>query len=462
MALLSYIIFIWAVLHTTLAQSSANRCANDNGVCSYNLCSRYYVSSTSAQLCPNPYQRCCVAERCLTVYGGNCQSSQSSCSGSSYTHDSSFYRLCQQSTDSCCITSMPGRATTTPSPTLPPATSVTTDKCVSYGGQCADQTKYRCDNGVFRLLGDNSQVLCNKWYSNNERCCMADNSGSTGGRVSPTPASPSTTVQPSNPVSSTKSGCGVSKVSLTNKRIVGGNTAEKGEWPWQASIIKSTSVYGRSFSHTCGGTLISSQWVISAAHCFQSVTNQYQIRVRVGEHSFYVDEGTEDSVIVSNIIVHPSYVHSANKNDIAMIKLSKPVDLTSKYLSTACLPDISDMDEFYKTSECYTTGWGKTQGTSGDSNILQEVQSTLVSQSSCYAKWGYKIDGTKVCFGNGYKGACQGDSGGPLVCKKDGLFHLVGVVSYGSKSCVERYVPTVFTNVAAYRSWIEQVMASYF
>jgi len=55
----------------------------------------------------------------------------------------------------------------------------------------------------------------------------------------------------------------------------------------------------------------------------------------------------------------------------------------------------------------------------------------------------------------------QGDSGGPLVCKKDGLFHLVGVVSYGSKSCVERYVPTVFTNVAAYRSWIEQVMASY-
>lgn len=65
-------------------------------------------------------------ERCLTVYGGNCQSSQSSCSGSSYTHDSSFYRLCQQSTDSCCITSMPGRATTTPSPTLPPATSVTT------------------------------------------------------------------------------------------------------------------------------------------------------------------------------------------------------------------------------------------------------------------------------------------------------------------------------------------------
>lgn len=95
---------------------------------------------------------------------------------------------------------------------------------------------------------------------------------------------------------------------------------------------------------------------------FCSVTNQYQIRVRVGEHSFYVDEGTEDSVIVSNIIVHPSYVHSANKNDIAMIKLSKPVDMTSKYLSTACLPDISDMDEFYRTSECYTTGWGKTQG----------------------------------------------------------------------------------------------------
>lgn len=52
---------------------------------------------------------------------------------------------------------------------------------------------------------------------------------------------------------------------------MGGNAAEKGEWPWQASIIKSTSSFGRSFMHTCGGTLVAPQWVITAAHCFRGL-----------------------------------------------------------------------------------------------------------------------------------------------------------------------------------------------
>lgn len=81
----------------------------------------------------------------------------------------------------------------------------------------------------------------------------------------------------------------------------------------------------------------------------------------MGEHSFYVDEGTENDAIISRIIVHPQYVHSLNKNDIALIKLNKPVDITGDYTRTACLPDPSDLSEFYKTSECFTTGWGKTQ-----------------------------------------------------------------------------------------------------
>ena len=66
------------------------------------------------------------------------------------------------------------------------------------------------------------------------------------------------------------SGCGVSKVKLFDKRIIGGQEAERGEWPWQVSLVKeSYSYYGRRFSHSCGGTLIASQWVLSAAHCFR-------------------------------------------------------------------------------------------------------------------------------------------------------------------------------------------------
>lgn len=71
-------------------------------------------------------------------------------------------------------------------------------------------------------------------------------------------------------------GCGVSKVKLFDKRIIGGQEAERGEWPWQVSLVKeSYSYYGRRFSHSCGGTLIAPQWVLSAAHCFRGYVKHY-------------------------------------------------------------------------------------------------------------------------------------------------------------------------------------------
>lgn len=90
-------------------------------------------------------------------------------------------------------------------------------------------------------------------------------------------------------------------------------------------------------------------------------STQY-IRVRVGEHSFYVDEGSENNAVIQNLIIHPQYIHSQNKNDIALIKLTKPVNMNDKHVNTACMPVSSDMSTFYQTSECFATGWGQTQG----------------------------------------------------------------------------------------------------
>ncbi|XP_067944938.1 chymotrypsinogen B-like [Watersipora subatra] len=331
------------------------------------------------------------------------------------------------------------------------------ENCDNYGGQCANQNNYRCNNGEFKLLGSNNELLCSAWSTNNERCCMAA-SPIVGTATTRAPSSVNTSVKPAlNDATTT---CGIQKVSGFKKRVIGGNVADKGEWPWQVSIIKSTSFYGRSFSHTCGGTIISPEWIVSAAHCFQGLTSSYNIRMRVGEHSQYVDEGTEYNAVVSKIMVHPQYSYSQNYNDIALVKLSKPLDITQKYIRAACLPSMDEISDFYNNDECYTTGWGKTSSAGSVSPILREVQSSLVSQSSCRRKWGSQIDSTKVCFGNGYKGACQGDSGGPLVCKKNGRYSLVGAVSFGSKSCTDPYVPTVYTSVAFYKSWIDQVMAS--
>lgn len=93
-----------------------------------------------------------------------------------------------------------------------------------------------------------------------------------------------------------------------------------------------------------------------------SVTNTYSIRIRVGEHSFYIDEGTETDGKVADIIRHPRYVNTQNEYDIALIKLSAPVDIKNQYIGTACLPQQTDMSYFYQTNECFSTGWGSTRG----------------------------------------------------------------------------------------------------
>lgn len=93
-----------------------------------------------------------------------------------------------------------------------------------------------------------------------------------------------------------------------------------------------------------------------------SARSHYTIRVRVGEHSFYVEEGTEGDAQVEDIFNHPYYIHSENKNDIALIKLKSPVNVNSQYIGTACMPEDADMPGFYQTTECFSTGWGNTRG----------------------------------------------------------------------------------------------------
>ena len=112
------------------------------------------------------------------------------------------------------------------------------------------------------------------------------------------------------------------------------------------NYLVSSSIYSHGFSFLLLRRLSSTQY----------------IRVRVGEHSFYVDEGSENNAVIQNLIIHPQYIHSQNKNDIALIKLTKPVNMNDKHVNTACMPVSSDMSTFYQTSECFATGWGQTQG----------------------------------------------------------------------------------------------------
>uniref|UniRef100_A0A3B4T757 Peptidase S1 domain-containing protein n=1 Tax=Seriola dumerili TaxID=41447 RepID=A0A3B4T757_SERDU len=177
-------------------------------------------------------------------------------------------------------------------------------------------------------------------------------------------------------------------------------------------------------------------------------------------------EGTnanEVSRTVSEIIRNPNYDSRTNDNDIALLRLSSPVDFTN-YIRPVCLA--ADGSVFRAGTTCWVTGWGTVQ-----SNVplpspqrLQEVDVPVVSNSQCnesYASSNIGITSNMICAGlpEGGKDSCQGDSGGPMVSKDGSRWVQAGVVSFGI-GCAEPSFPGVYARVSEYQTWINSQIST--
>ncbi|XP_078147060.1 uncharacterized protein LOC139919094 [Centroberyx gerrardi] len=257
----------------------------------------------------------------------------------------------------------------------------------------------------------------------------------------PTCICPSTTPTPDMPATSAEV-CGTTPL---NNRIVGGEDAQAGSWPWQASL----HLFG---GHVCGGSLINREWVMSAAHCFSS-TNGW--RIFLGRQN---QEGYNPNEVfrkVSEIILHPSYDRDTNDNDIALLRLSSPVKFTD-YIRPVCLAASDSV--FNNGTDSWVTGWGRIQeGVPLPSpETLQEVEVPVLGNRQCNCLNGVgTITDNMICAGvlAGGKDSCQGDSGGPMVNQQDSVWVQSGVVSFGF-GCARPNLPGVYSRVSRYQSWI--------
>ena len=127
--------------------------------------------------------------------------------------------------------------------------------------------------------------------------------------------------------------CGCSASSATLGRIVGGETASSQTWGWAASLR-----YSSSGSHFCGGSIISEFHILTAAHCTAGLSSPALIRVVVG--SIYLSSIVQQRNVVK-IYNHPGYVSSNYLNDIAILKLSAPLNLDQTGVDLVCLPNVS-------------------------------------------------------------------------------------------------------------------------
>lgn len=261
----------------------------------------------------------------------------------------------------------------------------------------------------------------------------------------PTPPPPSGQPSPPPPGTSPPGECGKGP----NARIVGGQEANPGDWPWQALL---QTPRGSQF---CGGTLIHPQWVLSAAHCVER-SKPKDIVIRMGAHYRVEKSSTsknEQKFKVTKIITHESYNKPLQlSHDVALLKLESSATLND-FTNLACLPSTNPTTGSF----CAITGWGTLKQNGGQPAKLQVVRVPIIQQETCQRYYPKAIHGSMVCagFSEGGKDSCQGDSGGPMVCKgTDGRYSLHGVTSWGS-GCAQPRKPGVYARVSFLLKWIK-------
>ncbi|KAG5837597.1 hypothetical protein ANANG_G00241010 [Anguilla anguilla] len=249
--------------------------------------------------------------------------------------------------------------------------------------------------------------------------------------------------------------CDCGKQPYRSQRIVGGQNAEVGEWPWQVSL------HVKNSGHVCGASLINDRWLVTAAHCVQDnakikYSQPGTWEAYLGLHKQGEMEKTTEKRNIKRVIPHPYYNSYTFDNDIALMELASPVTL-GQSIKPVCLP--SDTHDFPAGKNVWITGWGATREGGYGAPVLQKAEVRIINDTICNNLMAGQITSRMLCAGvlSGGVDACQGDSGGPLSAKdvNSGRVFLAGVVSWGD-GCARRNKPGIYTRVTKFRAWIKE------
>ncbi|WP_413692259.1 serine protease [Psychromonas sp. KJ10-2] len=244
--------------------------------------------------------------------------------------------------------------------------------------------------------------------------------------------------------------------------IVGGDDAER-EYPWMVALYSSGNFI-------CGGVLISSNWIATAAHCVYdtddsdgnaTANDASTFSVVIGESTHYsttTDAEVADVTVydLSDVIIQPNYDDESYDYDIALLQLE-----SAYYQAGPALPLASQFNAIEEDDLLTLIGYGKMSGDEEATpeeyipTTLQEAELPFIPTNQC--SWGSLVTDNMFCAGySAYENididSCSGDSGGPLFTDIDGQLTLVGLVSWGSSTCAD--APGVYTNVSNLRTWV--------
>ncbi|GAB6030891.1 hypothetical protein CHUAL_007723 [Chamberlinius hualienensis] len=251
--------------------------------------------------------------------------------------------------------------------------------------------------------------------------------------------------------------CGYSSSGISSFLIIGGVVAKLGEWPWMAAVFHTDYP---SIVH-CGATIISSQWLLTAAHCIVDLYtgellnhNDYSILLGAVD----ILQGAPDSNYrVTQLIAHKTFNVYSKKSDIGLMKLDKSI-VYNDFVKPLCLPTDDLISNDFSGEMAYAVGWGQVNQGENSNTKLMKLQLNVVGNTVCQSNYANSaqltIASTQICAGlyQPSKGTCSGDSGGPLVYQQPNTrqWYAIGILSFGAVLCGDVNFPDVFT-----RSWFE-------
>lgn len=237
------------------------------------------------------------------------------------------------------------------------------------------------------------------------------------------------------------------------QKIVGGKEAPDGAFPWQVSL-GIAGIHDAYAAHFCGGTIYSTRWIITAAHCVDTA-DPADVAVAAGSNE--LNHATKRTG-VQRILIRAGFNRATKNHDIALLELSEPLVMGDKVKSIPLLLPQDEGKVLIKDERLVAVGWGATESGGGPVRSLRFVEVPFVDRSTCNRPLAYDGNVTEnmLCAGlaAGSKDPCKGDSGGPLTAKTSSSPLLAGITS-GGDGCARPNKVGIYTRVPRYVGWIE-------